>query len=219
MAMVAGGEQRRRSGRASPVAAPARLDTEGGVEAAALARRRDALLVQRCRSGDEAAWNALVERFSSYVYAILTRGFDLDQATAEDVFQEVFIRTYRRLGTLDEPEAIKPWLAQLTRRAAIDRLRASRPEADIDAVPEPVAADPDIDLVERAATVQRALAELPDPYREVVERFFLRDQSYRTIADELGLAPGTIASRISRGLSMLRELFDESAESAVGPAS
>lgn len=219
MAMVAGGEQRRRSGRASPVPAAVRLDTEGAAEAAALARRRDALLVQRCRSGDEAAWNALVERFSSYVYAILTRGFDLDQATAEDVFQEVFIRTYRRLGTLDQPEAIKPWLAQLTRRAAIDRLRATRSEADIDAVPEPVAANPDIDLVERAATVQRALAELPDPYREVVERFFLRDQSYRTIADELGLASGTIASRISRGLSMLRDLFDESAESAVGPAS
>jgi len=219
MDMVAGGEQRRRSGRASPVAAAAQFDTERAGEAAALARRRDALLVQRCRSGDESAWAALVERFSNYVYAILTRGFDLDQATAEDVFQEVFIRTYRSLGTLDQPEAIKPWLAQLTRRAAIDRLRATRPEADIDAVPEPGAADPAFDVVEQAATVQRALAELPEPYREVVERFFLRDQSYRTIADELGLAPGTIASRISRGLSMLRALFEESAAIAVDPAS
>ena len=55
------------------------------------ARRRDAALVRRCRSGEEAAWAALVERFSSYVYAILTRGFGLDGTAAEDVFQEVFL--------------------------------------------------------------------------------------------------------------------------------
>jgi RNA polymerase sigma-70 factor, ECF subfamily len=216
--MVAGGEQRR-SGRAPPVAAEVRLDTDGVGEAAARARRRDGLLVQRCRSGDESAWTALVERFSHYVYAILTRGYRLDQTTAEDIFQEVFIRTYRSLGTLDQPEAIKPWIAQLTRRAAFDRLRATRPHVDIDAVQEPGASDPEFELVEQAATVQRALAQLPEPYRDVVERFFLRDQSYRTIADELGLAPGTIASRISRGLSMLRELFEQSGEITVGPAS
>ena len=173
------------------------------------ARRRDATLVHRCREGDEEAWSALVERFSNYVYAILTRGFGLDRSGAEDVFQEVFTRAYRGIGSLDEAEAIKPWIAQLTRRAAIDRLRATRPEADVAALPETGAEDPGIELVEQAATVHRALAELPVPYHEVLERFFIHDQSYHTIADELGLAPGTIASRISRGLAMLRATFEE----------
>jgi RNA polymerase sigma-70 factor (ECF subfamily) len=189
--------------------------TPTGVDGAGLrrledeARRRDASLVRRCRIRDEAAWAALVQRFSDYVYAILTRGFEFEPAVAEDVFQEVFTRAFRRLDTLEEDGAIKPWIAQLTRRAAIDRLRATRPETDIDALPEAGGTDRAFELIEEAVTVQRALAELPEPYRDVVERFFIRDQSYHTIAGELGLPAGTIASRISRGLALLRVRFEE----------
>jgi RNA polymerase sigma-70 factor (ECF subfamily) len=173
------------------------------------ARRSDALLVRLCRSGDEAAWAALVRRFSDYVYAILTRGFGLDDAMAQDVFQEVFIRVFRRLDTLSEDSAVKPWIAQLTRRAAIDKLRTTRPAVDIGAVANAAAGDSGFELIEQAMSVRRALAELPEPYREVVERFFVRDQSYRTIAAELGLVPGTVASRISRGLSLLRAMLED----------
>jgi RNA polymerase sigma-70 factor (ECF subfamily) len=172
------------------------------------ARRRDAALVRRCRTGDDAAWTELVHRFSGYVYAILTRGFALDAAAAEDVFQEVFTRAFRRLSTLEDDSAIKPWIAQLTRRAAIDKLRSTRAEFDIEGLPDAGAGDPEFELIEQAATVQRALAELPEPYGDVVERFFIRDQSYQTIAAELGLPPGTIASRISRGLALLRTMFE-----------
>jgi RNA polymerase sigma factor (sigma-70 family) len=178
------------------------------------ARDRDAALVRRCRIADQAAWSELVERFSPYVYAILTRGFDLDPTAAEEVFQEVFTRAFRRLDTLIDDRALKPWLAQLTRRAAIDRLRATRAEVDLDALPEAGGPDPALELIEQALSVRRALAELPDPYRDVVQRFFIGDQSYRTIAAELGLPAGTIASRISRGLAMLRELLEGSAELA-----
>jgi len=60
----------------------------------------DAKLVGRCRAGDAAAWNDLVERFSRYVYAITTQAFRLPQHDAEDVFQEVFSRVFERLGSL-----------------------------------------------------------------------------------------------------------------------
>jgi RNA polymerase sigma factor (sigma-70 family) len=177
------------------------------------ARLRDAALVQRCRSGDEAAWAALVERFASYVYAILSRGFGLTGTAGEDVFQEVFTTAFRRLGTLEDDGAVKPWIAQLTRRAAIDRIRSTRTEVDIDSLPDAGGIDPALALLEQAMTVQSALAELPEPHRDVLERFFMRDQSFRLIGAELDLAPGTIASRISRGLSMLRTLLE-----AVDPA-
>jgi RNA polymerase sigma factor (sigma-70 family) len=181
------------------------------------ARRRDATLVRRCRRGDEAAWTALVERFADYVYAILTRGFGLDATGAEDVFQEVFTRAFRRLNTLDDDCAIRPWIAQLARRAAIDRLRGTRTEADVQTIPEIGAGDPAFELTEQAVTMQRALAELPDTYGEVIERFFIRDQSYHTIGCELGLPLGTVASRISRGLTMLRVMLEDQAE-ALEPA-
>lgn len=178
------------------------------------ARRRDAVLVRRCRAGDDGAWSELVQRFSSYVYAILTRGFRLDQSAAEDVFQDVFTRAFRRLDTLEDPESLQPWLAQTTRRAAIDRLRRARPQVDVDALAEAGADDPALEHIEQAMLVRRALEELPEHYREVVDRFFIRDQSYHAIADELGLAPGTIASRISRGLSMLRVAIADDANAA-----
>src|SRR5205085_1540086 len=88
----------------------------------------DAKLVARCRTGDDEAWRLLVERFSRYVYAICVQAFRLPEHDAEDVFQEVFARVYQHLERLRSDEAIRPWIAQLTRRLCIDRLRAASRE-------------------------------------------------------------------------------------------
>src|SRR5439155_10483439 len=96
----------------------------------------DAQLVSRCRAGDPNAWNEFVERFSRYVYAICGRGFRLAQQDAEDVFQEVFARAFERLSELRSDEAVRPWLAQLTRRLCIDRLRLLSRDSPTDAEPE-----------------------------------------------------------------------------------
>src|SRR2546423_10339441 len=93
----------------------------------------DRELVSRCRAGDQLAWNELVERFSRYVYAIAVQGFRLSESDAEDVFQEVFARAYQHLDRLRDDAAVRPWLAQLTRRLCIDRRPISarrRPRAD-----------------------------------------------------------------------------------------
>jgi RNA polymerase sigma-70 factor, ECF subfamily len=166
----------------------------------------DAELVARCRAGDEDAWGELVERFGRYVYAIAFRGFGLSNEQAEDVFQEVFARTFEHLDSLREDGAIRPFVGQLTRRLAIDQLRAAARigpplEADVEA---PTQTD-ELDAIERALDVREALAGLSEECREVLDRFFARDQSYRTISLELGIAPGTVASRISRCLSRLAD--------------
>jgi RNA polymerase sigma-70 factor (ECF subfamily) len=167
----------------------------------------DAALVRRCRAGDQRAWVALVDRFSSYVYAIAGR-FVRGEDRVQDVYQEVFLRVYTRLDSLQDERALKPWIAQLTRRTAIDRLRADARELPAEAVGEAVVADVELDDVEEAMMVRRALDELPPPFDEVLRRFFIEDQSYRTIGAALGVPAGTVASRISRGLSMLRELLE-----------
>jgi RNA polymerase sigma factor (sigma-70 family) len=168
----------------------------------------DARLVARCRQGDEEAWRALVERFSRYVYAIAIQAFRLSEQDAEDVFQEVFARVFQRLDTLREDEAVRPWIAQLTRRLCIDRLRSGGREiaADADELPEAVADDV-LAQLEEAFDVHEALAGLPEHCREILDRFFARDESYRAIGEALELPAGTIASRISRCLEKLREVF------------
>jgi RNA polymerase sigma factor (sigma-70 family) len=171
---------------------------------AAIARETDAQLVARCRAGDEEAWRELVDRFSRYVYAIAVQGFRLNASDAEDVFQEVFARAYERLHDLRDDDAIKPWLAQLTRRLCIDSHRASsREQASEEEAVE--GADEVLARLHEALAVHEALALLPDHCQEILDRFFARDQSYRTIGEALQLPAGTIASRISRCLVKLRE--------------
>jgi RNA polymerase sigma factor (sigma-70 family) len=63
-------------------------------------------------------------------------------------------------------------------------------------------------MLEEALTVHEALAEVPEHCREILDRFFARDESYKTIGDALDLPSGTIASRISRCLARLRELLE-----------
>jgi RNA polymerase sigma factor (sigma-70 family) len=165
----------------------------------------DAQLVARCRAGDEGAWAELVERFSRYVYAIAVQGFRLAEHDAEDVFQEVFARTYQRLDSLRDDAAIKPWLAQLTRNLCLDRLReTSRTQPVPDEELEPAALDETLAHVDDALFVHEALAAVGEPCAELLDRFFCRDESYRTIGEQLALPAGTIASRISRCLGKLR---------------
>ena len=173
----------------------------------ALVSLPDAEIVSRCRDGDQAAWAELVQRFSRYVYAIASKGFRLSDADAEDVFQEVFARVYERLDTLRDDDALRPWLAQLTRRLCIDRLRAGARETLVDELAD----SPDEDalaLIDEALSVHDALARLPEHCHEVLDRFFARDESYRTIGQALDLPPGTIASRISRCLARLRDALE-----------
>ena len=164
----------------------------------------DAELVQRCRAGDADAWNELVERFSRYVYAIAMQGYRLAPADAEDVFQEVFTRVYTRLDSLRDDSALRPWIGQLTRRLCLDSIAASGRLQPVEEV-APDGREHSLDELDEAFAVREALAELSEPCQEMLDRFFARDESYRTISRELDLPSGTIASRISRCLRRLRE--------------
>jgi RNA polymerase sigma-70 factor (ECF subfamily) len=148
----------------------------------------------------------LVERFARYVYAIAVQGYRLSEQDAEDVFQEVFARTYERLPLLREDSAVRPWLAQLTRNLCVDKLRDRarvEPAEDIEA-----GADETLAEIDLALTVREALEALGEPCSDLLDRFFCRDESYRTIGEQLQLPSGTIASRISRCLGKLRERFE-----------
>ena len=183
---------------------------------ASLQALSDAALVEGCRAGEDDAWHELVERFSRYVYAIAMQGFRLARHDAEDAFQEVFLRVYDRLGTLRNDDALRPWIGQLTRRVCLDRLSAGKHE---ELVEDTDLADLDeaLDELESAMDVHDALATLDEACRELLDRFFARDESYRAIADALGVPMGTVASRISRCLGKLSERF-EGSNPASGPS-
>jgi RNA polymerase sigma factor (sigma-70 family) len=174
----------------------------------------DAELVERCRAGDERAWAALVERFARYVHAIAVGAYRMSEADAEDVFQDVFARTYEHLDRLRDDAAIRPWVGQLTRRLCVDRLRGARPAIPLDEAGGEGAIDERLERIEQAVVVHDALARLSNDCREILDRFFARDESYRTIGAALELPDGTIASRISRCLAKLRVELDGRSDAA-----
>jgi RNA polymerase sigma factor (sigma-70 family) len=179
-----------------------------------LAALSDGALVAQCRAGEQEAWSELVRRFSRYVYAITTQAFRLRPDDAEEVFQEVFARAYEHLDRLRDDEAIRPWIAQLARRLAIDRLRAGAREELTGDELEPPGVDDTLERLDEALELRDALATLPEHCQEVLDRFFARDESYESIGRALDIAPGTIASRISRCLAKLRDFLEGRSEAS-----
>src|SRR4051812_16429918 len=164
----------------------------------------DADLVARCRSGDQEAWNELVHRFSRYVYAITSRVYRLSSHDAEDVFQDVFARTFEHLDELRDDAAVRPWIGTLTRRLCVDRLRSGTREQPVEELEETSDGTDPLAELDEAMAVHEAMRGLPEHCAEILDRFFTRDESYKAIGEALDLPAGTIASRISRCLSKLR---------------
>jgi len=167
----------------------------------------DAELVARCRTGDDGAWALLVERFARYVHAILVRAYRLCPAVAEETFHDVFARVYEQLPKLRDDAAFRPWLAQVTRRVAVDALRAGPREHPVDSAlieDLDIAADDLIAELEQALTVRVAMAELPTLCGDVLDRCFARDETYATIGAALDIPAGAIAARIAHCLGRLR---------------
>jgi RNA polymerase sigma-70 factor (ECF subfamily) len=168
----------------------------------------DAALVARCRTGDQASWRLLVERHASLVNAILRGGFRMDGHDAQDAFQEVFTRLYLRLGELRNDQSVGGWIAATTRNVALDWVRRRAREVPSGESLDTAAFEEPLRAVDEALVVRAALERLPAHQQEILDRFFVRDESYQTIAAALDLPPGTIASRISRALAALRSVFE-----------
>lgn len=167
-------------------------------------------LVARCREGDGRAWHELVDRYSRYVWAIAVQGYRLAEHDAEEVLQETFTRTYEHLDAVRSDDALKAWIGQVARRLSVDRLRLRQREyiSEEELAPTQVHHETLV-TIEAALDVRLALARLPEHCQDVLDRFFVRDESYETISRSLQVPQGTVASRISRCLRRLREALSE----------
>ena len=126
-----------------------------------------ALLVEAAAIGDQDAWNALVERFASTVWAI-ARGYRLNSADAADVFQTTWLRLLEHLDRIEQPERVGAWLGTTARRECLRVLRITGRQVpsgqDFDVLPDPAPSQsPDRDIIarERSRIVNRLVERLP----------------------------------------------------------
>ncbi len=87
-------------------------------------------LIDRCRQGDDQAWEAIVRRYQGRVFAVAFH-YLRDREEARDTAQDIFVKVYQQIGGLREGDAFLPWLLRMARNSCIDRLRSdSRAEKD-----------------------------------------------------------------------------------------
>jgi RNA polymerase sigma factor (sigma-70 family) len=170
-------------------------------------------LVTRARNGDRQAWDALVERYAPLIWSICRR-YQLADADARDIGQNVWLRLVDQLGTLRDPAALPGWLATTTRRECGRMLRTARApqaaghELDAEALPDEqaITAEQQLLTAERHAALRTALLDLP-PQAQRLIALLAADPPvpYAEISARLGIPVGSIGPTRRRCLDKLRQ--------------
>jgi RNA polymerase sigma factor (sigma-70 family) len=179
----------------------------------------DKKLVGKTLAGDSAAFNVLVNRHSSKVYA-LALAHTRNAVEAEDVSQEAFLKAYRSLHTLKSPARFIQWITSLTRNCAIDAIRRRTKGQAIEKElrHESEAIFPVPERAEMAAILHEELANLPEEAREALLLYYFSGKKVREVAQTLDTTPAAAAKRLQRARAQLGEkLIDRLGEDALKP--
>lgn len=172
--------------------------------------RDDHGLVLACLQGQQAAWDALVERYERLVYSVALKS-GIAPADADDVFQAVFISLFRNLESLKDESRVSAWLITTTYRESW-RVAKRRQKAGSDEIAREEPAAPcsdDVEALERQQIVRQALMELGGPCQTLLTALFLgKDEvRYDAIARELGIPIGSIGPTRARCLKKLEKIL------------
>jgi RNA polymerase sigma-70 factor (ECF subfamily) len=172
----------------------------------------------RLRRGDPDALAAAIARYQHRLYRYLLR-LVADPATAEDLFQQTWVRVMQTLRSYDSRRNFDAWLFAVAHNLAIDHLRKSRPESLDEMQPSGharadglAATGPDaLECLlewERAEAVAAALHRLPAIHREVLTLRFEEDLKLEQVAEIVQIPLSTVKSRLRRALDGLRNSLD-----------
>lgn len=180
-------------------------------------------LVERCRGGDDEAWELLVRSYQGRVFAVAYH-YLRDREEARDTAQDIFVKVYRQLASLRQGDAFLPWMLRLARNSCIDRLRRLKvrtppSEVPVEQVPHIAADLPDPEKLSmmgaRRGLVYRALGLLSATNREMILLKEIQELKLAEIAQLLALPLGTVKSRSNRArveLAKAVRLLDPSFE-------
>jgi RNA polymerase sigma-70 factor (ECF subfamily) len=167
-------------------------------------------LLAKVARGDEAAFAGVYDHFATAVYGLVRRVVR-DPAQSEEVTQEVLLEVWRTASRFDPSEgSAHSWLMTLAHRRAVDRVRSAQASAKREARAAVVATDYDV-VVEEVETrldaqrVRRCLDSLTELQRESVTLAYYGGYTYREVAALLGVAVGTVKTRMRDGLIRLRD--------------
>lgn len=163
-----------------------------------IAGEPDHLLLEACARGERDAFARLFEAYKDRVYAVALR-LSGDPVEAADITQDVFLKLLTRLHQFRSEARFGTWMYRVVVNTFLDGRKARRPSVPFDEDHLGVAAAGHGDSTAHA-DLERALARLGVRFRAPIVLRYVAGLSYAEIAHTLQLSPGTVASRISRGL-------------------
>ncbi|WP_244508373.1 MULTISPECIES: RNA polymerase sigma factor [unclassified Mesorhizobium] len=183
----------------------------------------DMALVRRALARDPDAFRAIIKTHNQRLYRI-ARGVVRNDAEAEDVLQETYMRAFSSLGAFRGEASLSTWLSRIAINEALGRLRKRKrivampgnPEAQIIRFPlnqndvNP-GDDPERTMAQRQilGLVERATDSLPDVYRTVFVARVIEGLSIEETADLLGVKPETVKTRLHRARALVRKALDD----------
>jgi RNA polymerase sigma-70 factor, ECF subfamily len=209
--------------------------TNTAVAAPRLEKASDAELVSLARQGNAAAISTILERNNRRLFRV-ARGVLKDDAEAEDVVQETYLRAFANLHTYEGAAALSTWLARIALNEALGRLRRRRSMIELDKVAEAAAdndaasgrvisfplAQPSTSDPEHVAAqteirrlLERAIDALPEHFRVAFLLRFVEQMSLEETAACLGVPEDTVKTRVHRAKRRLRQALGDQLASAL----
>ncbi len=188
------------------------------------AREEECALLEGLRTGEETAYEALIQRFEQPIYNIISRLLD-DPADAADVVQEVFLKVFRNVGTFRGDSSVKTWIYRIAvnearnQRRWFSRHRRQEVNLEVDEpgegccqrsyqnwLPDPGRSPFEVTLDhETQGLIEAALAEVNPKFRAALVLREIEGLSYEEIGEIMEISLGTVKSRILRGRDALRK--------------
>src|SRR2546425_1823673 len=169
-------------------------------------------LVERCRRGDEGAFQELVDRYKDLVFALIGRTVQ-DRSRAEDLAQDVFLRIHRGLPYFRGEARLSTWIYRIVANVCVQNQGRSLASVSLDddrtrdrvAPGSPDRQFGDLELRDR---LEKAIGRLPPHYRLLVAAHYLRGVQYEDLAEALQLPLGTLKTQLYRAKQQLRRLLE-----------
>jgi RNA polymerase sigma-70 factor, ECF subfamily len=179
-----------------------------------LSQQSDETLLLLVAQRNLPAYELLYRRHAQVLFNLIAR-IVRDQATAEDVLQEVFWQIWENAHQYRGSGVALAWMTRVARNRSLDQLRRQRVRPpsvsvnaeEVEAVADPVITEEAVEIQMRRAQVQRALASIPEDQRICLELAYFEGLSQREIAEQTNMAMGTIKSRIRIGLEKVERFL------------
>ena len=175
----------------------------------------ESVLIEKASRGDKESFERIINTYKNYVFAIILN-FIKDNEEAQNISQEVFLQVYVSLPNFKE-DNFKAWISRITTNKSIDYLRRKRSrvkEVEIEKLegldlPYERKQDdqPELLLInkENKEEIKREIENLPEIYRESINKFYFEEKSYEQIALDQGVSKKTIESRLYRARLLLKK--------------